>query len=167
MRYVVLDGDQVANVTIADESFGTEQGWIASDTAQIGWLFDGEAFAEPPPAPILVDQVIAECERRLALGFDYDFGDERGVHHIGTSPADMIGWDEVTKGANAVIALGQGDAVIQIVTETGPAAVTALEWQAILLAATAVRQPIWQASFALQAMDLIPSDFADDAHWTA
>lgn len=167
MRFVILNGDEVANIALADEAFGTEQGWIASDTAQIGWLFDGETFSAPPPAPITVDHVIAERERRLALGFDYDFGDERGEHHIGTSPADMIGWDEVTKGANAAIALGQGNATIQIVTETGPAAITALEWQAILLAATAVRQPIWQASFALQAMTTIPSDFADDAYWTA
>src|SRR5690606_41968408 len=41
--------------------------------------------------------VVAERDRRLAMGFDYDFQDERGVHRISTTPADMAGWDEVTK----------------------------------------------------------------------
>ena len=34
--------------------------------------------------------VIAERERRLALGFDYDFGDERGVHHIAIEPYGSV-----------------------------------------------------------------------------
>lgn len=49
----------------------------------------------PPVAPTVAD-VVAERERRLALGFDYDVGDGRGVHHIGTTPDDMRKWmDEV------------------------------------------------------------------------
>jgi hypothetical protein len=119
-----------------------------------------------PPAPTAVD-IIAERDRRLALGFDYDFGDARGVHRIGTTPADMTGWDEVTKGAQAALSLGQPTFAIQLVTDTGPVTVTALEWQAVLAAATAHRQPIWAASFALQAMNPIPADYADDARWPA
>ncbi|MBM1814534.1 hypothetical protein [Pseudosulfitobacter pseudonitzschiae] len=117
------------------------------------------------PAPTSSD-IIAEREKRLAAGFDYDFGDARGVHHIGTTADDMQGWDEVTMGANAAIALGSGSSAFSIVTETGPVEVTALEWQSILLAATAFRQPIWSASFALQAMDPTPSDYTDNTHWT-
>lgn len=120
------------------------------------------AFLNPPPGPA---DVIAERERRLGLGFDYDFGDERGIHRIGTSAADMVGWDEVTKFANAMVALGDTTTTITIVTETGPTAVTALEWQAVLVAAGMFRQPIWQAPFMLQAAEPIPADFADDAHW--
>jgi hypothetical protein len=109
--------------------------------------------------------VIAERERRLAAGFDYDFEDTRGVHRIATSEQDMRGWDEVTKIASAMIALGDHISTIDIVTETGPVPVKAIEWQRVLVAAAAFRQPVWAASFALQAMETIPADVTDDRHW--
>lgn len=123
-----------------------------------------EPEPEPEPAAPTIDDVIAERDRRLALGFDYDFGDVRGVHRIGTTPGDMRGWDEVTKIALARQALGSTTA-IGIVMDTGPAEVTPLEWLALLEAANGFRQPIWHASFALQVMDPIPADYADDARW--
>lgn len=110
------------------------------------------------------DEVIVERERRLSLGFNYDFGDSRGVHRIGTSSQDMKGWDEVTKAANAMLALGD-QSTTTIVTETGSVQVTAIEWQRVLLAASAFRQPIWQASFALQAADPIPNDVTANELW--
>jgi len=109
--------------------------------------------------------VLAERERRLSVGFDYDFGDARGVHHIATSEQDMRGWDEVTKIANAMLALNDQTSMISIVTSTGPVQVTAIEWQHVLVAAGDFRQPIWAASFALQAMDPIPADVTDDQYW--
>lgn len=125
----------------------------------------GASIVDLPPAPITPAQVIAERSRRLALGFDYDFADTRGVHRIGTTPDDMRGWDEVTTWASAAIALGNSSSTLQILTDTGPVTVTALEWQSILAAATAFRQPIWGASFALQAMDPIPQDYAAAEYW--
>ena len=119
-----------------------------------------------PQAPTVFD-VIAERERRLAAGFDFDFGDSRGVHHIGTSERDLKNWDEVTKLAQAAINLAQPDMPIGIETDNGPCTVTAMEWQHILIAAGVARQPIFHASFALQAMDPIPANFADDSFWTA
>ena len=109
--------------------------------------------------------VNAERDRRLALGFNYDFGDERGIHRIGTTAEDNRGWDEVTKLAQALINGGQAGQTITILTDTGPTTVTAAEWQSILLAAAAFRQPIWAASFALASMVPIPADFADDSYW--
>jgi hypothetical protein len=109
--------------------------------------------------------VIAERERRLAAGFDYDFGDARGVHRIATSEQDMRGWDEVTKIASAMLSLNDHVAAIDIVTETGPVPVKAIEWQHVLVAAAAFRQPIWTASFALQAMETIPVDVTNDRYW--
>lgn len=112
-----------------------------------------------------VSTIIAERDRRLALGFDYDFGDTRGVHRIATTDQDMRGWDEVTKVANALLALGENNSTIGIVTETGPAEVSAIEWQHVLVAAGVFRQPIWAASFVLQAMDPLPADVTDDGFW--
>lgn len=107
-----------------------------------------------------------ERKRRLAFGFSYDFGDARGVHQIGTTPADMEGWRDVIDYANALIDSGDTTTQITIVTDTGSTAVTAPEWQAIILVAASVRQNIWAKSFALQAMQPIPGDYADDKYWS-
>lgn len=135
-----------------------------------------EAWAAPEGGVIQLDasklkalmavKVQEERARRLRLGFDYDFGDERGVHTIGTTDADFEGWKEVIRLANALIDSGMGSTTIEIVTNTGPAQVTAFEWQAIMLAGAVSRQTVWAKSFALQALPVIPEDFDDDAHWT-
>ncbi|MFG1429163.1 DUF4376 domain-containing protein [Roseixanthobacter glucoisosaccharinicivorans] len=114
-----------------------------------------------------VYDVIAERDRRLALGFSYDFGDSRGVHRIGTTPEDQQGWSEVTTLAQALLASGDAATPISIITDTGPATVTAQEWMAVLLAAGDHRQPIWSASFLLQGLDPIPANYADDGYWPA
>lgn len=111
-------------------------------------------------------EVIRERERRLSLGFDYDFGDDRGVHHIATTDQDMKGWDEVSKVANAMMALGDQTTTITIVTSSGAVMVTALDWQHVLVAAGIFRQPIWAASFAIQAMSPLPDDVTDDSLWS-
>jgi len=125
-----------------------------------------DAGNSPTVASTSVNDVVIERTRRLTLGFDYDFGDARGVHHIGTSSADMEGWRDVIDYANALVDLGDTLTQIAIVTNTGPALVTAPEWQAVMLEAAEVRQLIWARSFALQAMNPIPSDYADDSYWT-
>lgn len=131
------------------------------------WRWNGETVVvfTPPLLPPTVDDVLAERARRLSAGFNFDFGDGRGVHRIGTTDADQIGWDEVTKYSQALVAAGQGEQQIGIVSDTGPTMVTAVEWQSILIAAGEFRQPIWTASFILQAMNPIPPDFADDGFW--
>ena len=117
------------------------------------------------PVVVTPDMVGEERTRRLAMGFPYDFGAPRGVHHIGTTDSDMKGWDEVTKIAQAAINKGDGSRQIGILTNTGPAMVTADEWQDVLLAAGEFRQPIFAASFTLQAMSPIPLDYTDNAYW--
>lgn len=114
---------------------------------------------------VMIENVLSERARRLALGFDYDFGDARGIHRIGTTEQDMKGWDEVTKVTNAMIALNDTTSTINIVTNTGPTSVTAMEWQQVLIAAGIFRQPIWAASFVLQSMDPIPLDYMEDIYW--
>lgn len=118
------------------------------------------------PGPTKED-VYAERDRRLAAGFNYSFGDARGVHRIGTTRDDLIGWDDVTKYAAALIATGNGSAPITILTDTGVVVLTALEWQDVMLGAAAFRQPIWAHSFALTAQDPIPADYAsNESYWS-
>lgn len=111
-------------------------------------------------------EVVAERERRLALGFDYDFGDARGVHRIGTTDADMAGWREVSTYAGALIDSGNVTTTINIATNTGACAVTAPEWRAIEIASADFRQPLWAKSFALMASNPIPADYTNDQYWT-
>lgn len=115
--------------------------------------------------PVSVADVAAERDRRLAGGFDYDFGDARGVHRIGTTESDLKGWGEVSTYAGALIDSGDITTLIAIATDTGPTQVTAPEWRAIEIASALFRQPLWAASFALMAQNPIPQDYADDRHW--
>lgn len=170
MLYILPDNRQLRQ----GESFELDgikypRNWLErateDDLADRGITVEEEPEPEPEPEPPTVDDVIRERARRLALGFNYNFQDARGIHHIGTTPQDMIGWDEVTTIASALMALGQTDAQIKIETGTGPVTVTALDWQQILVAAAQFRQPIWLASFALQKMDPIPEDYTDDKYW--
>lgn len=113
----------------------------------------------------LLGAIESERARRLAAGFDYDFQDERGVHRIGTTENDERGWDKVTRLANALIAAGKRNAELVIVTNTGSVTITPKEWQFVLIAAGQFEQPIYTASFALQAMKPIPQDVESDKYW--
>lgn len=126
---------------------------------------DGTPVLVYDPIIISPAQVVQERARRLAAGFDFDFTDDRGVHRIGTTAADMAGWAEVTQWANAMQGLGNTEATLTAVTNTGPVTITPADWHAIIAAAHAFRQPLWQASFTLQAMSPIPLDYQDDHHW--
>ena len=143
-------------------------------------LLDGQYLGEPtatietgavyriyPVVNVTVDigQLHVERDRRLAGGFQHDFGDARGVHHFDTTPSDMVGWDEVSKLASALLAVGQITQQITIATRTGVTQVTPVEWQLVMIAAAQFRQPIWGASFVLEGMSPIPVDFANDAYW--
>lgn len=130
---------------------------VYGDYTLKAWMMDA-----PPPT---VDDVIFERSIRLSVGFDYDFGDSRGVQHIGTTESDMKGWAEVTDWSNSQTALGNTSATITIVTDTGQAAIVPLDWMKILNAAGLFRQPIWEASFVLQAMNPIPDDYKDEKWW--
>lgn len=108
-----------------------------------------------------------EVDRRLSLGFAYDFGDERGIHRFGTTPKDMERWmQEVTPLAQAAVNMGDPGREIAIKTETGPTTVTASEWWLVLSAAADWRQPIYAAYFSLKALPQIPADYASNpSYW--
>jgi hypothetical protein len=129
-------------------------------------LDSGVEIAEHAEPAATQADVEAEQGRRLAEGFDFDFADSRGVHRIGTDEEDMKGWSEVTTIAQALINVGQPNQTISILTNTGPVNVTATEWQQVLLAAAAFRQPIFLGTFSLIMQDPIPEDYkTNDAYW--
>ncbi|APU92947.1 hypothetical protein PQB34_gp19 [Ochrobactrum phage POI1126] len=165
-RVVTMTDDfqqtQIAGYTIIgiDQNYGMTYGPGGN---VYGKIWTGSALISPDPT---VDDVVTERDRRLQLGFDYDFGDNRGVHHIGTTETDMRRWmDEVTPLAQAFINRNDQMGRIGIFTETGPVTITAAEWQQILIASADYRQPLYQASFVLQAMNPIPADYKDDKYW--
>jgi|TARA_R110000796_G_scaffold100176_1_gene208790 hypothetical protein len=164
----VMEEAQKGDAIIVDDFAFVEAADLYETDGQTFTLIAGweaiKAERNQPPAPTVTD-IITERERRLAAGFDYDFADARGVHTIGTTKADLDGWDEVSKAASALVALGLPDQSISIVTDTGPCDVTAIEWQSVLVAAMQFRQPIFAASFVLQYSDPIPQDYADDVNW--
>lgn len=129
--------------------------------------FSNGQLVESVEVPATPSEVAAERDRRLALGFDYNFGDARGTHRIGTTKADLDGWAEVSTYAGALIDSGDLTTTISIATDTGVCAVTAPEWRAVEIASAAFRQPLWAKSFALMAQaPNIPADYTDDSHWS-
>jgi hypothetical protein len=144
--------------------FGPAEGWTGGGYSLV---WEDPPPAAPPTRAEKIAGIVAERGRRLQAGFDYDFGNGRGVHRIGTTEADMAGWREVTDLANALIATGSGSTTINVLTDTGAVAVTATEWAGILIAAAQFRQPIWAASFALQALDPLPDDYTAEEHWVS
>lgn len=184
MPYVLPDGQRVEDSdgakffsAHADDtiSFGPYAlGRSSEDFLTLHGITWEDAPAKTVSRADMQKRVQGERKRRLELGFNYDFGllddgvtpDPRGIHEIGTTEADWVGWSEVINLANALIDVGDTTSTIDIVTNTGPASVTAPEWQAIMLAGAADRQVIWAKSFELQAMDPIPEDYADDSFWS-
>tara|TARA_R110000868_G_scaffold102701_6_gene283025 strand:+ start:2471 stop:3073 length:603 start_codon:yes stop_codon:yes gene_type:complete len=128
-------------------------------------VFDETRYTRTVSRSPTINDVREECIRRLSLGFDYDFGDSRGIHRIGTTERDMAGWQEVTTIAQALINASLPTQPISIATDTGACVVTPVEWQSILIASAQFRQPIWQASFVLQAMNPIPADYTSGDYW--
>lgn len=152
-----------AEMHVPDTMENTERRLIAA------WVEKGNTIAPyVPPAPTPND-VAAERDRRLTLGFNYNFGDARGIHHFNTTAKDMEGWDLVTKLKDSLLQSGDTTSKIKIMTGTGVTEVTAPEWNAVLLyAGLNFQQPLWQASFILQAMNPIPADYATNpSYWPA
>lgn len=147
------------------------QDWIAGSWDDRFYLVNpetGNPYLKPEPysRDDLLKMIVRERARRFDLGFDFDFGDERGVHHIGTTDADMKGWRDVDTMAFKAMARGEPEKLIAIATDTGPVIVTASEWLDVLDHAESVRQPIWSRSFELQALDPIPQNVTDPSYWT-
>lgn len=67
MRAAIIENGVVANIAEADEGFAHEQGWIVSEVAAIGDLWDGVSFSKPPAPPAPVPASVTRRQAREAL----------------------------------------------------------------------------------------------------
>jgi hypothetical protein len=70
MRYVRIEGNAVAeagNFDRIEGRFHPALIWIASETAEIGDVWDGAEFGKPVPPPPVVPQSVTMRQARLAL----------------------------------------------------------------------------------------------------
>lgn len=166
------DGYWTGAVVEIAEDEGAPAGWTREALPDLAagehavwdgaWTVTSAGPDRPTPAKAAMTAAIyARREAGLASGFDHDFGTPRGIHRIGTTAADMKGWDEVTKGAQAKVNVGEGSFAILILTDTGPVEITAQEWFQVLSAAFSQRQAIWQHSFTLLAQIAAATTQAD------
>lgn len=66
MRYIVIENGVVVNAVVSEEELGS--GWMQSDTANIGDLWDGESFTPPGPSEEEIAQAwVALRSRRDGL----------------------------------------------------------------------------------------------------
>lgn len=95
-RCAIIENGIVVNMAEASEDFAADQGWIASDVAQIGWTFDGENFVAPPRYPDiaagkaeLLSQINAKRDELETHGFPHAGlwfqSDERSVARINST----------------------------------------------------------------------------------
>ncbi len=81
MRFAIVAVGKVVNVAEADEDWVDPTDGhttVASDTAQIGWAYDGKKFVAPPVPALSTDQLIAVASvyqnKLLAGTWSFDVG---------------------------------------------------------------------------------------------
>ena len=134
-RCAIIENGRVVNMADASEEFAAQQGWIISDVAHIGYLFDGENFtASPPPEPTR-EQLKAERESAVA------------AIKVTTQAGNTFDGDEISQGrmARAIIALqGTGAAsVTWVLADNSVIEASAAELTEALALAGAAQAAIW------------------------
>lgn len=69
MRVAIIKNGVVANIAVADPEFAQEQGWVFSETAQIGDFWDGATFTSPSATDVEIETqwIIIRSERNNLL----------------------------------------------------------------------------------------------------
>ena len=93
-RYAIIDGGVVVNMAAADAPL--EDNWVASDVAQIGWLYADGEFSPPPEPPVPVPAAVSMRQARLAL-LAAGLLDQVETAMAGASAADQIEWEYATE----------------------------------------------------------------------
>ena len=83
----IVENGIVVNIALAEPDFAAEQGWIVSDTAKIGDLWDGQTFTSPAaPAPDIDAQWAAIRDQRNRLLAESDWT------QLPDAPVDAAVW---------------------------------------------------------------------------
>jgi hypothetical protein len=163
-KYAIIENDIVTNVALAYEPLADN--WFASDTAQIGWVYDGETFTAPTPASPTSTEVNAERDRRMfstftfgGVGYDCESASLSRI----TGAATLAGF---AIGAGAPVGNlrwhGGADDFKWIAADNSLTTMDAQTCFAFGQAAADNQSSHIFAGAAIKALDPIPQDFASD-----
>lgn len=145
--------------------------WIADETAQIGWTYDGQNFHEPaaPTAVITSQAVDAERDRRIAGTFTFNGAlyqlDDRSQLKMTAAGADAR---FAIAGGAAIGNLRWADPDNDFGWIATNNTVTPMDAQTMVAFSDAAKIWVTQHIFAARALkniDPIPADFVDDGYW--
>ncbi|MGB0854246.1 MAG: DUF4376 domain-containing protein [Pikeienuella sp.] len=178
MKFAVIEGGAVVNITTADPDIADELGWIIADeNISIGDLYSEGAFSKPPPtaeresqfAELAATLVEAERDRRIDKGFSFS-----GL----TFQSDRDSRENINGASTAAVAylMSGGDPTNAswtggdtpfgwLANDNTMVPLTAPEMIAFGNAALAHKSKHIFAARTLKAMEPIPVDFADDKYW--
>lgn len=165
----VIDG-VVVNRTVATSDWPHDASWIANDTAQIGWTYDGSQFhppAPPTPGPVTTDQVNAERDRRIFPGPITIQGP--GVDPVAVDMRIQTDRDNLTSlavGAGIYSGLGVTDPIIAFTDANNVThQYTPQQMQIIAAGSLQYGSMVYAAARILKTMSPIPVNYADNNYW--
>jgi hypothetical protein len=164
MNFAIIEGGKVVNIAKADAPLADN--WIATETAGIGWTYDGETFTPPMPPPATNSDVNAERARRLVAGTT--------VIVTGHGTVALSGRDEDTRNLQglafaAQLRLSHGDTTHQTTfrdAENIDHVLTPAQVLEMWSLGSAWIEQVYAASWSLKGTQGgIPADYANDGYW--
>ena len=68
MRFAIVEGGIIENITLAEPGYAAEQGWIElPEGSGIGWALVDGVWEAPPPAPLSVPQSLTFAQLLIGL----------------------------------------------------------------------------------------------------
>lgn len=90
-RFAIIEGGKVANIAEAEPDFAESQGWVETNTANIGDTYRGGQFIKPELDPEIAIQ--ANVVRAKAELIDSDWSDLPSVRNTAIEPHLLNGAD--------------------------------------------------------------------------
>lgn len=90
-RFAIIEGGKVANIAEAQADFAQAQGWVETDSANIGDAYENGQFTRPKLDPAIAIQ--ANVARAKAELIDSDWSDLPSVRNTAIQPHLLNGAD--------------------------------------------------------------------------